>query len=96
MKKFVTAIFAVMIVAVSCVTAFAAPSPQANVIPNGSGSNAVADSGPKSPQTGSSDVLPYALMGLSRTLYTEIDSFGITRIPPCNMEEQLKASYVNI
>lgn len=65
MKKFVTAIFAVMIVAMSCVTAFAAPSPQANVIPNGSGSNAVADSGPKSPQTGSSDVLPYALMGLS-------------------------------
>lgn len=65
MKKFVTAIFAVMIVAMSCVTAFAAPSPQANVIPNGSGSNAVADSGPKSPQTGSSDVLPYALMGIS-------------------------------
>lgn len=41
-------------------------------------------------------IILYALMGLSRTLYTEIDSFGITRIPPCNMEEQLKASYVNI
>lgn len=68
MKKFVTAIFAVMIVAMSCVTAFAAPSPEAEVIPNGgssSSSNVVADSGPISPKTGSSDVLPYALMGLS-------------------------------
>jgi LPXTG-motif cell wall-anchored protein len=67
MKKFVAAIFAGMIVAMSCVTAFAAASPEANVIPNkpSSGSNVVVDNGPKSPQTGASDVLPVALVGLS-------------------------------
>jgi len=67
MKKFVTAISAVMIMAMSCVTAFAAASPEANVIPNrpSTNTNVVVDSGPKSPSTGANDMIPYAVMGLS-------------------------------
>lgn len=38
-------------------------------------------------------IILYAPLGLSRPLYIEIDSFSITWILGCNMEDQLKASY---
>ncbi len=70
MKKLVTAAVAVMIMAFSLVTAFAATSvdsPIATTVPETQTSTSVTkpDDDPKSPKTGMNDSLVYAVLALS-------------------------------
>lgn len=71
MKKLVTAAVAVMIMAFSLVTAFAATtsveSPTASTAPETQATTAVPtpDPSPKSPKTGMNDSLVYAVLALS-------------------------------